>query len=305
MHIRAELIYWLINHRHIRVVSWFCYGISLSYPLFLYCFLRWKRQHIPWKGEKACLTLSFDCDYEEDIKALPQLIDILDSYKIPASFACIGRWIEAYPEIHKTILDKGHEIINHTYSHPNNEQLDPDRRFNELSWKEKREQIEQCHRVCQKLLNYEPVGFRTPHFDRLFSEKDYPVLSELNYLYSSSTKGIATPENGQPFLTEEGIVEFPLSSCPKHPFSIFDSWHTTSTRTPGSVHRDSNDFLRWFKRLVDLAIATRSYINVYWDPQDIIKVKSFEQVLRYLAGRRDRLWLATYRQVASSVGKGR
>jgi len=305
MNIRAEFIYWLINHRHTAMVSRFCYGVSLYYPLFLYCFLKWKRRHILWTGEKACLTLSFDCDYEEDIKALPQLLDMLDSHKIPVSFACIGRWIEAYPEIHNSILDKGHEIINHTYSHPDNEQLDPDRRFNELSRNERKEQIEGCHRVCRELLNYEPVGFRAPHFDRLFSEEDYLVLSGLNYLYSSSTSGVATPENGQPFFTREGILEFPLSPCPKHPFAIFDSWHTTSPRTPGSIHRDGDDFLRWFKRLVDLAIATRSYINVYWDPQDIIKVKSFEQVLKYLADRRDRIWLATYREMASRLGKER
>lgn len=237
------------------------------------------------------------------MKALPHILDILDQYGIPASFACIGRWIEEFPEIHRSLLDKGHEIINHTYSHPDNEQLDPNRRFNELSWMEKKEQVEKCHKVCQELLGYEPVGFRTPHFGRLFCEEDYRILRDLNYLYSSSTTAVATPENGQPFFTNEGILEFPLSSCPKHPFAIFDSWHTTSPRAPGSAHRDSNDFLKWFKRLVDLAIATRSYINVYWDPQDIIKVANFEQVLTYLADRRDKIRIATYSQVASMLSK--
>jgi hypothetical protein len=285
------------------MVSAFCYGISLNYPLFLHCFLKWKRSGILWPDKRACFTLSFDCDYEEDVKALPQIIDMLERHKISASFACIGRWVEKFPRIHRSLIDKGHEIINHTYSHPDNEQLDPDRRFNELSYREKKEQIEKCHKVCRELLGYEPVGFRTPHFGRLFSEEEYHILKELGYTYSSSTIAIETPENGQPFLTKEGILEFPLSSCPKHPFTIFDSWHTTNTRTPGSMHRDNADFLRWFMRLVDLAIATRSYINVYWDPQDIIKVRSFEQALKYLTERRDVLWLATYSQVASMLGK--
>ena len=249
------------------------------------------------------MTLSFDCDYEEDVKALPQILDVLGRYRIPASFACVGGWIEKLPEIHRSLLDKGHEIINHTYSHPDNEQLDPDRRFNELSWTEKREQIAKCHKICKELLNYEPTGFRTPHFGPLFSERDYHILKELNYTYSSSTVALATPQNGQPFFTKEGILEFPHSSCPKHPFAIFDSYHTTSPRTPGSAHRDSNDFLKWFKRLVDLAVATRSYINIYWDPQDIIKVSSFEQVLKYLADRRDEIWLATYSQVVGMLDK--
>ncbi|MFC1932404.1 polysaccharide deacetylase family protein [Chloroflexota bacterium] len=284
-------------------MSRFCYGISLYYPLFLRCFLSWKRRDILWPGEKACLTLSFDCDYEEDMKALPQLLDMLDQYGIPASFACIGRWVEEFPQLHRSLLDKGHEITNHTYSHPDNEQWDPDRRFNELSWDEKKEQIEKCHKVCRELLNYEPVGFRTPHFGRLFSEEDYRILKELNYLYSSSIGAVATSENGQPFLTSEGILEFPLSSCPNHPFNIFDSLHSTSLRIPGSAHRDSDDFLKQFKRLVDMAIATCSYINIYWDPQDIIEVKSFEQVLKYLADRRERIWVATYRQVVGMLDK--
>jgi hypothetical protein len=302
MPLKQDTIYWLIAHRHHRMVNLFCHGMSLSYPLFVYLFLKWKRDKTIW-NDKACITLSFDCDYEEDIMSLPQILEMLARYEIPASFACIGKWVEKFPEIHRRLVGSGHEIINHSYSHPDNEQLDPDRRFNELSYGEKVEQIERCHSVCKQLLNYEPVGFRTPHFGNLFSTGDYPILKELGYSYSSSTLAVATPENGQPFLSEEGILEFPLSPCPKHPFSIFDSWHTTSTRTPGSVHRDEADFLRWFTKLVDLGITTRSYINVYWDPQDIVKVKSFEQALKYLAERRNKLWLATYRQVAGRLGR--
>jgi len=304
MQLWSDIMYWLITHRKSKIASAFCHGISLNYPVFLYCFLKWKADRILWANKGACFTLSFDCDYEEDVKALPQILDMLDQYGIPASFACVGRWIEEFPEIHRSLLDKGHEIINHTYSHPDNEVLNPHQKFNELNREGRREEIEKCHKVCQELLNYEPAGFRTPHFGRLFSEEDYQILMELNYTYSSSTVGIATPENGQPFFTKEGIVEFPLSSCPKHPFTIFDSWHTTSPRTPGSAHRNNADFLKWFKRLVDLAITTRSYINVYWDPQDIIKVSSFEQVLKYLADRRDKIWLATYSQVVGILDKG-
>jgi len=63
---------------------------------------------------------------------------MLEQYRLPASFACIGKWIEEFPEVHRGLVDKGHEIINHTYSHPDNEQLDPNRKFNELDQKEKR-----------------------------------------------------------------------------------------------------------------------------------------------------------------------
>jgi len=235
------------------------------------------------------------------VKALPHLLDILDQYRIPASFACIGRWIEEFPDIHRNLLDKGHEIINHTYSHPDNEVLNPERKFNQLSRGEKKEEIERCHRVCHELLKYEPIGFRTPHFGKLFSSADYQILKEIGYVYSSSTVSIRTSENGQPFLTKEGILEIPLSTCPRHPFSVFDSWHTTSERTPGSVHRSSSEFVKLFKQLIDLAIRSHSYINLYFDPQDIIKVEGFEQILQYLTDKKDRIFVATYDEISRTT----
>lgn len=276
-----------------------CRGLSLGYPFLLHYFLKGSNSN--WKGRKACFTLSFDCDYEEDVVAMPHLLDMLDRYKISASFACVGKWIEKFPEIHRNLIDRGHEIVNHTYSHPDNELLDPNRRFNELKPAEKRKQIVKCHKVCMKLLNYEVVGFRTPHFGRLFSKEDYPILRELGYTYSSSTKIIGTTENGQPFVTREGIVEFPLSTCPRHPFAVFDSWHTTSQRNPGSIHRSSNEFLKLFKQLVNLTVRTHSYTSVYFDPQDIIKVESFEQALKFLADSTNNLRIATYSQVANML----
>jgi peptidoglycan/xylan/chitin deacetylase (PgdA/CDA1 family) len=46
-----------------------------------------------------------------------QLLDVLDSHKIQATFFLIGRNIEQHPEIVKTILARGDELANHSYSH--------------------------------------------------------------------------------------------------------------------------------------------------------------------------------------------
>ena len=42
--------------------------------------------------------------------ALPQILDMLARYQIPASFACVGKWIEGFPEIHQRLVANGHEI---------------------------------------------------------------------------------------------------------------------------------------------------------------------------------------------------
>jgi peptidoglycan-N-acetylglucosamine deacetylase len=46
-----------------------------------------------------------------------QLLDILDSYKIKATFFEIGRNIEKHPEIVPMIIARGNELANHSYSH--------------------------------------------------------------------------------------------------------------------------------------------------------------------------------------------
>jgi len=48
----------------------------------------------------------------------PKLLDILKKRNIRATFYVIGRNVAAYPEIARRIVEEGHEIGNHTYTHP-------------------------------------------------------------------------------------------------------------------------------------------------------------------------------------------
>jgi peptidoglycan/xylan/chitin deacetylase (PgdA/CDA1 family) len=47
------------------------------------------------------------------------ILNLLSSLSIKATFFCIGEFAEKYPEIIDTILNNGHQIGNHTYSHEN------------------------------------------------------------------------------------------------------------------------------------------------------------------------------------------
>lgn len=46
-----------------------------------------------------------------------QLLEVLDDLKIKATFFLIGRNVESYPDTSRAILDGGHELGNHSYSH--------------------------------------------------------------------------------------------------------------------------------------------------------------------------------------------
>lgn len=47
----------------------------------------------------------------------PQVLQLLKQYQAKATFFCIGKHIEANSEIFKSLLNEGHVVGNHTYSH--------------------------------------------------------------------------------------------------------------------------------------------------------------------------------------------
>ncbi|MCM3782909.1 polysaccharide deacetylase family protein [Neobacillus mesonae] len=61
------------------------------------------------------------------------MLDILDEYKIKATFFLDGSWLKKNGEIAKEIQKRGHELENHAYSHPNMSQLSSDRALLEIT----------------------------------------------------------------------------------------------------------------------------------------------------------------------------
>jgi len=46
-------------------------------------------------------------------------LDILSSFDAKATFFCLGKNVEQFPEIYQRIINEGHVVGNHTYDHPN------------------------------------------------------------------------------------------------------------------------------------------------------------------------------------------
>lgn len=70
-----------------------------------------KAKHISEK--KIAITF----DDGPNAKYTPIVLRILEKYNAKATFFCIGKNIEANPEILKDTIQKGHQVSNHTYSH--------------------------------------------------------------------------------------------------------------------------------------------------------------------------------------------
>ncbi len=48
----------------------------------------------------------------------PAILDVLEAYQAKSTFFAIGRHLEQYPHIAQSLVDQGHELANHTFSHP-------------------------------------------------------------------------------------------------------------------------------------------------------------------------------------------
>lgn len=63
----------------------------------------------------------------------PRLLDMLACYGIPATFFMVGRNAEHFPELVRRIEAEGHEVANHSYSHPNLRKLSMERKRAEIA----------------------------------------------------------------------------------------------------------------------------------------------------------------------------
>ena len=47
------------------------------------------------------------------------VLELLDQEEIKATFFCVGNNVHKYPEIYEQILKSGHQVGNHSFTHPN------------------------------------------------------------------------------------------------------------------------------------------------------------------------------------------
>ncbi|MBN2613951.1 MAG: polysaccharide deacetylase family protein [Bacteroidales bacterium] len=76
----------------------------------IYYSLIWDLQN----GEKD-IFLTFDDGPNPEIT--PKVLEILEQFNARATFFCIGRNVERYPDVYRQITHSGHSVGNHTYSH--------------------------------------------------------------------------------------------------------------------------------------------------------------------------------------------
>lgn len=66
-------------------------------------------------GELNKIFLTFDDGPTPDVTT--RVLEELKKYNAKATFFCLGRNVDHYPDIFKDILENGHSVGNHSYSH--------------------------------------------------------------------------------------------------------------------------------------------------------------------------------------------
>jgi peptidoglycan-N-acetylglucosamine deacetylase len=84
----------------------------------------------------------------------PRLLDILKERGIKATFFVVGRNVEEYPDIVHRMAAEGHEVANHSWSHP---------ALTKLGAENFRKQIENTNEAIARATGKRPVLMRPPY----------------------------------------------------------------------------------------------------------------------------------------------
>ena len=98
------------------------------------------------------IALTIDAAWEDDKTAF--ILDTLKTYNVKATFFLCGFWAEKYPDQVKAIYDAGHQLGNHTATHPH---------MNKLSAKQIQKELNSFETLMEDITGDRTVVFRAPY----------------------------------------------------------------------------------------------------------------------------------------------
>jgi peptidoglycan-N-acetylglucosamine deacetylase len=115
------------------------------------------------------IAISFDASWGDEFTG--RILDILREHEIKTTFFLTGFWIEKYPQHVREIVAQGHELGNHTWTHPH---------LNTLEKASITRELEQVHAALTHLWDgREPTLFRPPFGE--YSDKVIEAATDLGY----------------------------------------------------------------------------------------------------------------------------
>ncbi|EKN71055.1 putative polysaccharide deacetylase [Neobacillus bataviensis LMG 21833] len=109
--------------------------------------------HVIWDvaTHKKVIALTFD-DGPDPVYT-PQILALLEKYGAHATFFQIGNRMELYPDVVEQVVEAGHELGNHSMTHPYE---------NKVGFQQMRHEVVLADRIIQKYQPNHPKLFRPP-----------------------------------------------------------------------------------------------------------------------------------------------
>ncbi len=141
-----------------------------------------------YHGKDTTNKVAFACNVFWGEEYLPAMLDTFAQNNVHITFFIGGSWAKQYPEILKTIAQGGHELANHSYSHPHP---------NALSKEKNQEQIIKTQAAIEEITGQKTVLYAPPYGE--FNETVLNAAHELGYptiMWSIDTIDWRRPDPG-------------------------------------------------------------------------------------------------------------
>ena len=215
---------------------------------------------------KNKIALSFDDG--PDPKWTPQILDILRQKNVPAIFFVIGDEANRSPDLLKREYEEGHEIGNHTYTHP---QMD------EVTHGVLRIEINVTERLIESTLGVKSTLFRPPYgidHQPEYAEEvaAFPIPQEMGYLLVGARIDPRDwQQNDGKQIPASEIVDATLREAPKGNIVLFHDGGGDRSQTVAALP-EIIDQLRArgykFVSVSDLIGKARAQVMMPLDPRE-------------------------------------
>ena len=151
--------------------------------------------------DENTVYLTFDEGYEYGLSG--EVLDTLKEKKVKAMFFVTYDFAKQAPEIVQRMIDEGHVIGNHSYSHDN---------YSTLSPKEMADDMMKMHDYIKLTFDYEMSYFRFPAGN--FNEQSLALVQKMGYkslFWSFAYKDWIVDEQPDPTASTKKIVD---AACP-------------------------------------------------------------------------------------------